>query len=121
MPLTTFVYGDDLINGGPGADQVYGETGDDAVNGSDGVDFVSAGDGDDRDSGRFRSDPTPGRCQWPACDVARTPATTSAAWSASSTALIGSARWVRASSSVAGSSTPAANGAIAGWRCTGVR
>ncbi len=40
---------------------------------------------------------------------------------ASSTGLIGIARWVRATSSVAGSSTPSAYSAIAGWRCVGVR
>ena len=40
---------------------------------------------------------------------------------ASSTGLIGMARWVRATSSVAGSSTPCPYSAIAGWRCVGVR
>jgi hypothetical protein len=53
--------------------------------------------------------------------TARTAAVTSAACSALSTGLIGSARCVRASSSVTGSATPSANGSIAGWRWTGVR
>ncbi len=53
--------------------------------------------------------------------TARTASTTSVACSALSTGLIGSARWVLASSSVTGSCTPAANSRIAGWRCTGVR
>ena len=51
----------------------------------------------------------------------RAASTTASACAPSSTGLIGIARWVRAASSVAGSSTPSAYSAIAGWRCIGVR
>ena len=75
-----------------------------------------------RRTGVARSRPSPAaRSRIRHGDQRRAASTTRPACSASSTGLIGIARWLRATSSVAGSSTPLAYGAMAGWRCTGVR
>ncbi len=48
--------GNDLLNGGPGADRLVGGDGNDTINGRDGVDRLYGGDGDDLLDGGFYHD-----------------------------------------------------------------